>query len=83
MATSSIDGKSSRELACYVDSESMTPRTKPARQREFRPSPKDEGELRTALTEIEGGQVVELTEEQLRHWEETGEWPTHITGEVV
>jgi len=27
---------------------------------------------------IDRGEVVELTEEQLRHWEETGEWPASL-----
>jgi len=56
----------------------VAPRTKPSNTREFHPSPRHEAELRKALAEVESGEVVELTEEQLRHWEETGEWPASL-----
>jgi hypothetical protein len=51
----------------------MAPRT-PPNSPPARPSAEDEADIRTALAELEGGRGVELTADELRHWEETGEW---------
>jgi hypothetical protein len=55
----------------------MAPRTRPDSQL-VRPSAEDEADLRAALTELEGGEGVELTADELRHWAETGEWPERL-----
>jgi hypothetical protein len=52
----------------------VTPRTRPDVPR-VRPSPDDEAEIRKALEELDRGEGIELTAEELRHWAETGEWP--------
>ena len=57
---------------------SSAPRSKALKAGEFQASPRHEAELRKALGQVDRGEVVELTEEQLRHWEETGEWPASL-----
>jgi hypothetical protein len=42
------------------------------------PSAEDEAEIRTALADLDRGEGVELTTEELRHWAETGEWPERL-----
>jgi hypothetical protein len=42
------------------------------------PSAEDEAEIRTALTELDRGEGVELTADELRRWAETGEWPERL-----
>jgi hypothetical protein len=56
----------------------MAPRTKAAETQKFRASSEHQAELREALAQIERGEVVELTEKELRHWVETGEWPASL-----
>jgi hypothetical protein len=55
----------------------MAPRTRPTSP-PARPSVEDEADIRTALAELERGQGVELTADELRHWEESGEWPERL-----
>jgi hypothetical protein len=45
---------------------------------EVRPSPEDEGKIRRALEELDRGEGIELTADELRHWAETGEWPERL-----
>jgi hypothetical protein len=40
--------------------------------------PDDEADMRAALAELAAGRGVVLTEEQARHWAETGEWPESL-----
>jgi hypothetical protein len=51
----------------------MAPRTRPDPQL-VRPSAEDEADIRAALAELDRGEGVELTADELRHWAETGEW---------
>jgi hypothetical protein len=44
----------------------------------FRPSSEDEANVRAGVTELDSGEGVGVTEEELRHWAETGEWPNHL-----
>jgi hypothetical protein len=44
----------------------------------FRPSAEDEANVRAAITELDGGEGVELSAEELRHWAETGAWPERL-----
>jgi hypothetical protein len=53
---------------------SMAPRVRPDLPT-VRPSPEDEAEIRTAVAELDRGEGRALTEEELRHLAETGEWP--------
>jgi hypothetical protein len=53
----------------------LTPATQPG---SFRPSPEDEANVRAAIAELDRGEGVELTGEELRHWAETGEWPERL-----
>jgi hypothetical protein len=55
----------------------MAPRTRPHSQN-VRASAEDEGDIRAALTELDRGDGVELTADELRHWAETGEWPERL-----
>jgi hypothetical protein len=55
----------------------MAPRTRPTPPN-VRPSAEDEADIRTALAELDRGEVVELTADELRHWAETGEWPERL-----
>jgi hypothetical protein len=54
----------------------MAPRTRPSPP--VCPSAEDEAEIRTALAELDRGEGVELTDDELRHWAETGEWPERL-----
>jgi hypothetical protein len=53
----------------------MAPRSRPT-QPNVRPE--DEADIRTALAELDRGEAVELTAEELRHWAETGGWPERL-----
>jgi hypothetical protein len=55
----------------------VAPRTRPSPQA-VRPSAEDEAEIRTALAELDRGEGVELTADELRRWAETGEWPERL-----
>jgi hypothetical protein len=55
----------------------VAPRTKPENAA-IRVSPDHEAKLREALAELERGEVVELTDEELQHWVKTGEWPDSL-----
>lgn len=44
----------------------------------IRPSAEDEADLRAGLAELDRGEGVELTADELRHLEETGEWPERL-----
>ena len=55
----------------------MAPGTRP-NPKPVRPSAKDEADIRTALAELDRGEGVELTADELRHWAETGEWPERL-----
>jgi hypothetical protein len=55
----------------------MAPRTRPGPP-PVRPSAEDEAEICTALAELDRGEGVELTADELRHWAETGEWPGRL-----
>jgi hypothetical protein len=55
----------------------MAPGTRPSPQ-PVCPSAEDEAEIRTALAELDRGEGVELTDDELRHWAETGEWPERL-----
>jgi hypothetical protein len=55
----------------------MAPRTRPTPQ-VVRLSPKDEADLRAVLAELDRGESVELTADELRQLEETGEWPERL-----
>jgi len=60
----------------------MTPRSRPQSHqppsRLVHPSPEDEAEIRAGLAELNRGDGIELTAEELRHWAETGEWPERL-----
>jgi hypothetical protein len=55
----------------------MAPRTKPEVPT-FRASLKEQAELRRALEQLDRGEYVELTEEELGRMAETGEWPERL-----
>jgi len=55
----------------------MAPRTRPNPQ-VVRPSAEDEADIRVGLAELDRGEGVELTVDELRHWAETGEWPARL-----
>jgi hypothetical protein len=44
----------------------------------LRVDPSDESDLRAAIAEVERGETVELTPDELKHWAETGEWPERL-----
>jgi hypothetical protein len=50
----------------------------PFRRAAYRLHPADQADLRAAAEEIESGQVVELTPEELEAWEATGELPASV-----
>jgi hypothetical protein len=60
----------------------MEPRSRPARTAcppdVVRASAEDEANVLAAIEEIDRGEGVELTAEELRHWAETGEWPERL-----
>jgi hypothetical protein len=55
----------------------MAPRTRPNLQL-VRPSAEDEADIRAGLAELDRGEGVELTADELQHWAETGEWPERL-----
>ena len=55
----------------------MAPRTRPNPQL-VRPSAEDEADIRAGLAELDRGEGVELTADELQHWAETGEWPERL-----
>jgi len=55
----------------------MAPRTRPDPEL-VRPSAQDEADIRAGLAELDRGEGVELTADELRHWAETGEWPERL-----
>ena len=70
-----------RDLNC-VDRRNATfrfvaPRTRP-NPLTVRPPSEDEAEIRAALAELDRGDGVELTANELQHWAETGEWPERL-----
>jgi hypothetical protein len=59
----------------------MEPRSRPATARSpglVRAAAEDEASVLAAIGELERGEGVELTAEELRHWAETGEWPERL-----
>ena len=54
----------------------MAPRSRT--QPNVRPSTEDEADIRKALAELDRGEAVELTADELRHWAETGGWPERL-----
>jgi hypothetical protein len=55
----------------------MAPRTGPNSQH-VRLSAEDEADIRAGLAELDRGDGVELTADELQHWAETGEWPKRL-----
>jgi hypothetical protein len=55
----------------------MAPRTRP-NPKPVHASAEDEADIRTALAELDRGDGVELTADELQHWAETGEWPERL-----
>jgi hypothetical protein len=55
----------------------MTPRTRPSPQL-VRPSAEDEVDIRAGLAELDHGEGVQLTADDLQHRAETGEWPERL-----
>jgi hypothetical protein len=55
--------------------DSTAPADAPSETREVRVSPELEAELLEAMAEIDRGEYIELTFEQLDHAAATGEWP--------
>jgi hypothetical protein len=55
----------------------MGPAVKPQRP-VVKPAPQDEADIRAGLEEAERGEGVELTEEELKRWADTGEWPERL-----
>jgi hypothetical protein len=55
----------------------MAPRTRPDPELVC-PSAQDEADIRAGLAELDRGEGVELTADELRHWAETGEWPERL-----
>ena len=55
----------------------MAPCTRPNPQL-VRPSAEEEAEIRAGLADLDRGEGVELTADELRHWAETGEWPERL-----
>jgi hypothetical protein len=41
-------------------------------------SPKEQADLRAALSELDRGDGIELTEDEVRFMVETGEWPERL-----
>ena len=42
------------------------------------PSAEDEADIRAGLAELDRGEGVELTADELTRWAETGEWPERL-----
>ncbi len=57
--------------------DALAPRARPNPQL-VRPSAEDEAEIRAGVAELDRGEGVELTADELRHWAETGEWPERL-----
>lgn len=55
----------------------MAPRARPNPEL-VRPSAEDEADIRAGLAELDRGEGVELTADELRRWAETGEWPERL-----
>jgi hypothetical protein len=54
----------------------MGPAVKPRPR--VKPAPQDEADVRAGVEEGQGGEVIELTKEELEHLAETGEWPERL-----
>ncbi|MGA3124833.1 MAG: hypothetical protein ABSF69_29140 [Polyangiaceae bacterium] len=55
----------------------MAPRARPNPEL-VSPSADDEAEIRAGLAELDRGEGVELTADELQHWVETGAWPERL-----
>ena len=42
------------------------------------PAPQDEADVRAGLDEAERGEGTDLSEDELKRWAETGEWPERL-----
>ena len=56
---------------------SVVPRTQPKSEL-VGLSAEDEADLRARFAELDRGEGVELTADELQHWAETGEWPERL-----
>ena len=59
----------------------VTPRIRPTTIQQVPPvrlSPAEQADLRAALAELDRGEGIEPTPDEVRHMIETGEWPEHL-----